>query len=111
MLVFAAGSIFFMVPHYFSKQYSSGSPSRNSSDIDGTCLHSINEEDCTEKLKKFSSKHYELSDYKWLMFIGQLLHGVGGGGIVVLGNVLLAETVKESIAPIYLAVYQVQISY
>ena len=45
----------------------------------------------------------QLSNYFYVFIIGQLLHGIGGTGLLGVGTVLIDESVKPSKTPFYLS--------
>lgn len=93
VLVLALGSFVFSLPHYMSGQYSF---SREQEDV---CLGSGN---ATSDCGDGSSVVSHLSQYKYVFFLGQLLHGAGAAPFYTLGCTYLDENVPTKMSSVYL---------
>ncbi|KAG8194345.1 hypothetical protein JTE90_029217 [Oedothorax gibbosus] len=95
VLVLALGSFVFSLPHYMSDQYSF------STEQEDICLVGSNgTSDCTA-----GSSVSHLSQYKYVFFLGQLLHGAGAAPFYTLGCTYLDENVPTKMSSVYLGIY------
>nr|XP_040570830.1 solute carrier organic anion transporter family member 4A1-like [Lepeophtheirus salmonis] len=52
----------------------------------------------------FESEFIDLSLYKYVFLLGQLLHGIGSAALITLGTTLLDGSVKKSSVPLYIGI-------
>ena len=67
------GAVVFSLPHFTSGKY------EFSQEVDTICSNSLNQTNfCSNK-----DFDQNLSNYKWIFFLGQFLHGVGGMSLLL----------------------------
>lgn len=97
VLVIGIGSFVFALPHFLSGKYNyvtthnvcTGNPVNGSSLLVCTPETSIN----------------SLSQYKYMFFFGQLLHGAGASPLYTLGVTYLDENLSVRTSPVYIGVF------
>lgn len=90
VLVLALGSFVFSLPHYMSGQYSF------SQEQEDLCSAINTTSDCS------GDSVSQLSKYKYVFFMGQLLHGAGAAPFYTLGCTYLDENVPTKMSSVYL---------
>ncbi|CAL1299379.1 unnamed protein product [Larinioides sclopetarius] len=93
VLVLALGSFVFSLPHYMSGPYSF------SQEQEDVCSAANSSADCSAD----SVSH--LNQYKYVFFLGQLLHGAGAAPFYTLGCTYLDENVPTKMSSVYLGIY------
>ena len=94
IFVLGIGSFVFSLPHFISGKY------QESAAHQSTCrLHNATDP-CLDH--KHSS---DLSNYKYLFFAGQLLHGAGATALYTLGISYLDENVSQRVSPFYNGIF------
>lgn len=90
VLVLALGSFVFSMPHYMSGQYSF------SQEQEDLCSAVNSTLDCSK------DSVTQLSRFKYVFFLGQLLHGAGAAPFYTLGCTYLDENVPTKMSSVYL---------
>lgn len=91
-LILAIGSFTFSIPHFSTDTYQYG-------DANGIgCVKGSNDTGCGQSSRS-------LSDYKYVFFLGQLLHGVGATPLYTLGTVYLDENLPVRSAALYQGIF------
>ncbi|XP_013775144.1 solute carrier organic anion transporter family member 4A1-like [Limulus polyphemus] len=93
VLVLALGSFVFSLPHFLSDTYTF---SKEAQDV---CNLNYNWTNCNNNVS------YGLSYYKYVFFLGQLLHGAGASPFYTLGCTYLDENVSTKMSSVYLGIY------
>ncbi|KAK7485686.1 hypothetical protein BaRGS_00023135 [Batillaria attramentaria] len=86
--ILAIGSFTFSLPHFTTSLYEGGEDELVS------CVTGTNLTACSKTTRS-------LSDYKYVFFLGQLLHGVGATPLYTLGTVYLDENLPVRSASVY----------
>ncbi|KFM61342.1 Solute carrier organic anion transporter family member 4A1, partial [Stegodyphus mimosarum] len=93
VLILALGSFVFSLPHYMSGPYSF------SQEREDLCAATNNSMDCS------GDGGTHLSQFKYVFFLGQLLHGAGAAPFYTLGCTYLDENVSTKMSSVYLGIY------
>lgn len=83
----------FSLPYFFSGKYH---------------FSHVNELNCPQlanSTRCSSSGISSVSQYKWIFFFGQYLHGAGATPLYTLGCALINENVSKKMSSVYLAIY------
>ncbi|XP_076361815.1 organic anion transporting polypeptide 26F isoform X2 [Tachypleus tridentatus] len=96
VLVLALGSFIFSLPHFLSDTYTF------SKEVQDVCNLNHNWTNCNNNVS------YVLSNYKYVFFLGQLLHGAGASPFYTLGCTYLDENVSTKMSSVYLGYYTIQ---
>lgn len=97
VLVIGIGSFVFSLPHFLSGEYNYVS-TRNV--CSGTSANGSNALVCTAE-----TSITRLSQYKYMFFFGQLLHGAGASPLYTLGVTYLDENLSVRTSPVYIGIF------
>lgn len=86
--ILGVGSFIFSIPHFTTPLYEGGD------DEQLVCVAGSNQTVCTSGTRS-------LSDYKYVFFLGQLLHGVGATPLYTLGTIYLDENLPVRSSAVY----------
>ena len=92
MLVLGLGSLCFLVPHYTTPHYDLSSQS------DLLCHRNNDIQPCQ------SSESSPLASYKYVFYLGQLLHGAGASPLYTIGVAYLDENLTKTLSPLYIGI-------
>ncbi|CAG2170465.1 unnamed protein product [Oppiella nova] len=100
IIVMGVGALVFSLPYFTSGRY------EFSEEVESICLKTLNT--FNETSNTFCSKqnsHKNLSNYKWIFFFGQFLHGVGATPLYTLGCTYLDESLPTKLSSLYLGIF------
>ena len=96
IMILGSGSILFALPHFMTGLY------EYESSRDHRCY--LGNSDTNRTLPSvcvFDPTASKLSNYKYVLIMGQLLHGIGASPLYTLGVTYLDENLKAKMTPLY----------
>lgn len=99
VLLMGIGSLVFTIPHFAVGPY------RGATHHSSTCQISTDASTEPGECTDFQEGNEHHSNYMWLFFIGQLLHGAGASPLYTLGVTYIDENVSKKMSSVYLGIY------